>query len=158
MTEGFASVITMLEQQKAAIDKALSALREVDGATAPASAAAVQTSGRKQYKLSAEARGRMAQGQRKRYAHLHTEAEPATQAEPIAKGRKGKKRTAAQRRRMAEAQRLRYANLRGESEAAVAPAPVATKTKPKFTPEGLKKLALAMKRRWAAKRAASAVK
>jgi hypothetical protein len=118
MADDFGSIIELLEKQKAAIDKALSALRDIGGTAAPASIAASEptakaepTRGRK--RISDEARERMRLGQQRRYAHLHkSEAEPA---------------------------------------------PVATK-KPKFSPEGLKKLALAMKKRWAAKRTASAVK
>jgi hypothetical protein len=113
-------IITLLEKQKTAIDRVLMALREVEGiaATAPATAASIATvesSGRK-YKLSAAAREVMSQGQRKRYAHLHTLPEPATTATTDTSGRKGKKRTAAQRRRMAEGQQRRYAIIRGESE------------------------------------------
>jgi hypothetical protein len=157
MTEGFGSIITLLEKQKTAIDRALTALREVGEVSAPtqatpASTATVETPGRKKYKLSAAARERMSQGQQKRYAHLHTVPEPATEAEPTAPGRKGRKRTAAQRRRMAEAQRRRYADLRGESEAAVTPAPEPAKRK--ISPEGLKRIIAATKKRWRLKRAA----
>jgi hypothetical protein len=113
MADGFATIIESLEKQKAAIDKALAALREVNGVTAAPA--------------------------------------PIAASEPT--GRKGKKRTAEQRKRMAEAQRLRY--LR---QAEPALAPEAPKTKPKFSPEARKKLALAMKKRWAVKRAEATVK
>ena len=161
MTDGLTSIITLLEQRRTAIDRALVALREVEGVAEPGTAAStstatVETSGRKGYKLSAEARERMSQGQRKRYAHLHIESLPATQVSAAiveTSGRKGKKRTAAQRKRMAEAQRKRYADLRGESEPAVAPAPEAPKAKRKISAEGIKKIIAATKKRWALKRA-----
>ena len=157
MTEGFASIIRLLEQQKTAIDRALMALREVNGATtAKTPESAPVGSSQKQYKLGAAARERMSQGQRRRYAHLHNESVPATAATPTAtetSGRKGKKRTAAQRRRMAEGQRKRYANLRGASEPAVVPAPEAPTAKRKISPEGIKKIVAATKRRWAKVRA-----
>src|SRR5665213_3389315 len=111
MADGFEIIISKLEQQKAAIDKALSALRDLGGMTTETpSPATAEPAGRK-YKISDEVRERMRLGQQRRYAHLHKTPEPA---------------------------------------------PVATKTKPKFSPEARKKLALAMKRRWAAKRAALA--
>jgi hypothetical protein len=98
MTEGFAGIITQLEQQKTAIERALVALREVDGMDTPASAAS---------RAPAKRRGRP------------KKAAEATPVETL--------RTAAPR-------------------------------KPQFTPAGRQKLAEAMKQRWAAKRAAAAVK
>ena len=152
MTEAFASLITLLEQRKTAIERALVALREVNGVTtAKTLQPAPGGPSRKGYKLSAEARERMSQGQRRRYAHLHTDQEPAIQAEPTAPGRKGEKRTAAQRRRMAEAQQKRYADLRGESEPVVAPA--ASKAKRKISPDGINRIIAATKKRWAKVRA-----
>ena len=54
---------------------------------------------------------------------------------------------------MAEAQRLRYAALRGESESAVTLAPAPEAPKRKISPEGLKRIVQATKRRWAKVRA-----
>ena len=155
MTDQLTSIITLLEQRKTAIENALTALREVGADTATtqattASSTMVETSGRK-YKLSAEARERMSQGQRKRYAHLHTVPEPATAATVQTSGRKGKKRTAAQRKRMAEGQRKRYAALRGDSEAAVTPVPETPKRK--ISAAGIKNIVAATKARWAKVRA-----
>ena len=116
MTEGFASIIRQLEQQKAAIDRALVALKEVEEVAAPAQTTSAST------------------------------------ATTETSGRKGKKRSAAVRKRMAEAQRLRYANLRGESEAAVLQAPEPPKRK--ISPEGIKRIIAATKKRWRLKRAA----
>jgi vancomycin resistance protein YoaR len=64
-----------------------------------------------------------------------------------------RKFSAAVRKRMREAQRLRWAKIRGES----APAKKTAKTaKPKtgITAAGRKALSIAMKKRWAAKKAA----
>lgn len=126
MTDGLAGIVAMLENQKAAIDRALSALREVTGEPQPASALLPTVSGRKGYKLSAEARERMSQGQRKRYGHLHTVPEPPAPAIPTAEisGRKGKKR--------------------------INEAP---KPKRKISPEGIKRIIAATKKRWARVRA-----
>ena len=157
MTE-FSSIIDQLERQRTAIETALGALREVEGiaATAPATVASIapiESSVQKKYKLSAAARERMSQGQRKRYAHLHTVSEPATPATLETSGRMGKKRTAAQRRRMAEAQRRRFAILRGESKSVAAPILKALPAKRQISAEGLKNIIAATKRRWALKRA-----
>jgi len=65
-----------------------------------------------------------------------------------------RKFSAASRRRMREAQQLRWAKIKGES---LAPAKTATKAaKPKrgITAAGRKALSIAMKKRWAAKKAA----
>ena len=117
MTEGFASIIRQLEQQKAAIDRALVALKEVEEVAAPAQTTSAST------------------------------------ATTETSGRKGKKRSAAVRKRMAEAQRLRYANLRGESEPAVVPAPAPAAPKRKISPEGIKRIIQATKKRWSRVRA-----
>ena len=113
MTDGLAGIITLLEQRKTAIDRALMALREVGDTTAPGLTV------------------------------------PASIVKPEASARKGKKRSAAVRKRMKEAQRLRWAKIRGESE----PAPEAPKAKRKISPEGMKRIIAATKKRWALKRA-----
>jgi hypothetical protein len=159
------SIITLLEQRKTAIENALTALREIGEVPTttqvkPASAATAETPGRKQYKLSAAARERMSQGQRRRYAHLHTESVPAAQAHAATvetSGRKGKKRSTAVRRNMALAQKVRWAKIHGEAATAattVAPAPEPPKAKRKISPEGLKRIIAATKKRWRLKRAA----
>ena len=60
------SIISQLEQQKDAIDRALSALREVEGNTMPMASRA----GRPRRKFSAATRRKMALSQRRRYAAL----------------------------------------------------------------------------------------
>ena len=117
MTDGLASIITTLERQKAAIERALSALREVDG---------IPT--------------------------LGTRAS-ASIAKPEPSERKGKKRSAAIRKRMQEAQRARWAKIKGGSEPEPEPVPEAPKAKRKISPEGMKRIIAATKKRWALKRA-----
>jgi hypothetical protein len=121
MTDGLASIITTLERQKAAIERALSALREVDG---------IPT--------------------------LGTRAS-ASIAKPEPSERKGKKRSAAIRKRMQEAQRARWAKIKGgsepEPEPEPEPVPEAPKAKRKISPEGMKRIIAATKKRWALKRA-----
>ena len=114
---GLGSVIVALERQLAAIDKAIRALREVRGVSAPA--ATIPSS-------------------------IETSAPT---------GRRGRKRTPEQRKRMSEGQRRRHQT---KSESETVPAPGVTKSS--VTDAGRKKLALAMKKRWAVKRAAAATK
>jgi len=83
-----------------------------------------------------------------------THATSASTATVETSGRNGKKRTAAQRKRMAEAQRKRYADLRAESGPAVVPAPAPEAPKRKISPEGIKRIIAATKKRWRLKRAA----
>ena len=83
--------------------------------------------------------------------------EPAEEAQ-----RKGTRRkfSAAARKRMRAAQRARWAKIRGESAARAthaAPKTAAKTAKPNsgITAAGWRKLSLAMKKRWAAKKAAA---
>jgi hypothetical protein len=88
MTEGFASIIAQLEQQKTAIERALTALREVEGIETPtpvASAPEARTGTRK--KFSAASRKKMALAQKARWAKIKGKSEPvsATPEAPKAK-------------------------------------------------------------------------
>jgi hypothetical protein len=79
--------------------------------------------------------------------------------EAPAKGTR-KKRSAAVRKRMGEAQRARWAKIRGESApathaTATKAAAKATRPKPHFSAAARKALSVAMKKRWAAKKAAA---
>jgi hypothetical protein len=85
MTEGLASIIDQLERQKAAIERALAALREVD---APATAEQVEAAAtpkaptRKLKRFSAAARRRMALAQKARWAKIKGEIERPTPPTP----------------------------------------------------------------------------
>jgi hypothetical protein len=89
MTDSLNGIITQLERQKAAIDRALVALRQIDESDAPTPASTGTTvipevSGRKGKKRTAAQRRRMAEGQRKRYAALRGESEALAPAAPEA--------------------------------------------------------------------------
>jgi hypothetical protein len=73
-------------------------------------------------------------------------AQPA--AAPETAPRKGRKMSAAARRRIATAQRARWANIRGESKHAAPAATRATNQKRSISPEGLKRIIAATKKRW----------
>jgi hypothetical protein len=109
MTESFTGVIDRLERQKAAIERALAALREVD---APPTA-----------------------------------AQPANS--PAA--RKGGM-TPAGRRRLSAALKKRWA---AKKAAEAAPAPEPSKPKRRISPEGMKRIIAATKKRWRLQRAAA---
>ena len=118
MTDGLTSIIAQLGRQKAAIERALAALRGVDGAAASheaASSPATRKGG-----MSPEGKKRLIKALKKRWAAWKAAAQEAS-------GDAAPKETPASR-------------------------------KSNFTPEGRKRLAEAMKRRWAVKRAASALK
>ena len=117
MIEGLNGIIAQLERQKAAIERALAALREVDP---PATAA---------------------------------QADPA--ATPEAPARKRRKFSAAARRKMALGQKARWAKINGEVEPqppAIAEAP---KAKRRISPEGMKRIIAASKKRWRLQKAAA---
>jgi hypothetical protein len=71
--------------------------------------------------------------------------------------RKRRKLSAAAIKRMSAAQKLRWAKIKGEASAAPAKAAAAKKAKPKggLTAAGRRALSIAMKKRWAAKKAAA---
>lgn len=69
---------------------------------------------------------------------------------------KRRKRSAAVRQRMREAQQLRWAKIKGKAEApAKKTVAKASRPKPKFSAAARKALSIAMKKRWAAKKAAA---
>jgi len=108
MTDGLDGIIKQLERQKKVIERAVAALRDVEGTPAPAT-------------------------------------------------RKGGM-TPAGRRRLSAALKKRWAAKRAAEGAPAASPAKAERRKARLTPEGRKRLAESMKRRWAVKRAASAVK
>jgi hypothetical protein len=66
-----------------------------------------------------------------------------------------RKFSAAARRRMREAQRLRWAKIREESEPATPAKPEQKKAKRRISPEGLKRIIAATKKRWRLQKAAA---
>jgi len=116
MTDSFAGIIDRLERQKAAIDRALAALREVDS---PAAAPKVESA-----------------------------------ATPDASIHRRRKFSAAARRKMALAQKSRWAKIKGET-APPAPAPAPAKPQRRISPEGMKRIIAATKKRWRLQKAAA---
>ena len=108
MLDGLTSIISQLERQKEAIERALAALREVDGVTTP---------------------------------------DPAPATPSTRKSKASNKRSLAQKARWA-AKKAAMVQEGGMNEIG---------KKPGMTDAGRKRLADAMKKRWAVKRAASAV-
>jgi hypothetical protein len=100
---GFDGIIKQLEAQKAAIEKALAALREVDGIGAPAIS----------LPPASKADDRLSTGQKARWAAKRAvEAAPAA---PVAKRKGGI--SAAGRKKLAEAMRRRWALKRTAAQA-----------------------------------------
>jgi hypothetical protein len=118
MANNLNEVIKKLEQQRTGIERALAALREIEGpaAVAPPAAPAV---------------GRPRKARRK--GGMTPEG----------------------RRRLSEALRARWAAKKAGS-AVPATAPAQAKRKGGMTPEGRRRLSEALRKRWAAKRAAAA--
>ncbi len=85
MAEGFTGIIDQLERQKAAIERALAALREVDpsvAARAEHAAATPEVPTRQRRKRSAAVRRKMALAQKARWAKIKGEIEPPTPPAP----------------------------------------------------------------------------
>lgn len=138
---GVQDVIRQLEQQKAAIDRALEALREVGGevseGTAPAASAPV------------EANNKRSAGQKARWAAKKAATAPAK--------RKGGM-TPEGKARLVAALKKRWADRKAALETPAADAPVTATRKSGISAAGRKALAEAMKRRWAVKRTAAQAK
>jgi hypothetical protein len=118
-------VVSQLEQQRTAIDNALTALRAVAGNEAVSRAlGSTQTAQKpttRKRRLSAEGRKRIADAARKRWAAMKkASGTTAASQGPAASSAKPKSRiTAAGRKRLAEAMRKRWAERRaGEKKAA----------------------------------------
>ena len=116
------------EQQRTEIETRIAELRRqlgrrgaADGATELPDAGAAQPGQRRA--LSAVARKRIADGQRKRWAAFRKESAPAqTKAVPAAK----RKISAAAKKRIGDAARKRWAAFRAKKASAVAPSKVRT--------------------------------
>lgn len=113
MTNGLSEVIEKLEQQRAAIERALLALREVGG-TGTGSAAPAARAGATKRKggMTPEGRRRLSEALKKRWAAKRA----ASQARPKAK-RKGGNMTPEGRKRLSEALKKRWAVKRAAKTA-----------------------------------------
>jgi hypothetical protein len=123
MANSLTEVIRKLEQQKASIERALTALREIEGTTGEAASTPAPATATATAKGTAK-RGRPRGGM-----------------------------TPEGRRRLSEALKARWAARRGETTAAPASAPAKATRKGGMTPEGRRRLSEALKKRWAVKRA-----
>jgi hypothetical protein len=117
MTNGLKEVIKGLEKQKTAIERALAALREVDGATAESVPATVATAaparrGRPRRKggMTPEGRKRLSEALKKRWAAKRA----GSQVKPVVKTKAKKKggMTPEGRKRLSEALKKRWAAKR----------------------------------------------
>ena len=113
MTDGLTSIINQLDRQKAAIERALAALREVEGTAAPAPASA--GSARRKKVITASGQNRRSEGQKRRWAAKKA-AEGALSASPRKAARKGGI-TAEGRQKLADAMKRRWAVKRAGSTA-----------------------------------------
>jgi hypothetical protein len=116
MAEGLAGIITQLERQKTAIERALAALRAVEGGEAPATAPPVQM---ERAAAAPPVANKRSEAQRKRWAAKKAAAEavpdtPAEISEKVAPRRKARF-TAEGRARLAEAMKRRWAVKRAAS-------------------------------------------
>jgi hypothetical protein len=87
MAEGFTGIIHQLEKQKAAIERALAALREIEDIAAPAAAAEIRPAApeaptHKRKKFSVATRRKMALAQKARWAKIKGEIEPPSAPAP----------------------------------------------------------------------------
>jgi hypothetical protein len=112
MTQGLKGIIAQLEHQKMAIERALAALREVEGVEAPAASAPAP--GVPAKRKSGQVRNPRSEGQKKRWAAKKmVEAAPASSAPKPAPRKVGL--TPEGRQRLAEAMKRRWAVKRAES-------------------------------------------
>jgi hypothetical protein len=81
------------------------------------------------------------------------QVEPASGLEPTTSGRK--KFSVAARKRMALAQKARWAKIKDEIQQPMPPLTQPSKTKRRISPEGMKRIIAATKKRWRLKRAAA---
>ena len=82
MANGFDGIITQLEQQKAAIDKALAALRDVNGTGAPTETKAAEAPARKGG-MTPEGKERLVAALKKRWAAKKRAAKKVAVAAPM---------------------------------------------------------------------------
>jgi len=119
------NIIQQLENQRNAIDRAISALREIEGPTSSTKSGSSSAAGpakRGRRGISAEGRARIGEATRRRWAAKR--AAEAAAASPAQKPAKRKKRRLSPegRERIAEATRRRWAAKRAADAAAQAPA------------------------------------
>jgi hypothetical protein len=138
-----------IRKQIAALERAL---HEVMGPN-PASVANLQNENKGKRTMSAEARAKIANAQRLRWAKSKG-IESATLAGPretvrVSKTRKNGGMSAAGRARIAAAQKARWAKVKAGKSTPAKAAPVAKKKKRRLSPEARARIVAAVKARWA---------
>jgi hypothetical protein len=113
MTQGLKQIITQLEYQKTAIERALAALREVEGIEAPTPSA--PTPGVPVKRKGGKVRNRRSEGQKKRWAAKKVVEEPAPTASAPKPAPRKVRLTLEGRERLAEAMKRRWAVKRAAS-------------------------------------------
>lgn len=113
MTDSLNGIINQLERQKTAIDRALAALRDVEGVPAPASSSAPAT---RKGGMTPAGRRRLSAALKKRWAAKRT-AEGERAASPAKVARRKVLLTPEGRKRLAEAMKRRWAVKRAASAA-----------------------------------------
>jgi hypothetical protein len=114
MADGFSGIIAQLKHQKAAIERALAALHELDD-NVPEQAAPAHTPA-KRHRMSPAGKRRLIAALKKRWAAKRAAASASAPAAKPAK-RKGGGMTPAGRKRLAEAMRKRWAAKRRAAQA-----------------------------------------
>jgi hypothetical protein len=109
MSEGFASIIQQLERKKTAIERALAALRDIEGTAPPANVPAARKGG-----MTPAGRRRISAALKKRWAAKKA-AEAAPAAIPAKAARRKVNLTPEGRERLADAMRRRWAVKRAAS-------------------------------------------
>jgi hypothetical protein len=107
--DGLKSIIAQLERQRTAIERALAALREVDGVETPVPVPATQPATRKR-----ASKNRRSEAQKARWAAKRAAVEPEAEGGMNEIGKKGGM-TEDGRRRLAEAMKKRWAVKRAAS-------------------------------------------
>lgn len=116
MADGLNGIIAQLEQQKTAIERALAALRNIEGTEAPASAPSSTGPAKRKGGMTPEGRKRLSAALRKRWAAKKA-AEGSTAASLQKPAHRKVRFTPEGRQRLAEAMRRRWAVKRTAAQA-----------------------------------------
>ena len=115
MTEGFDGIVAQLEHQKTAIERALAALREVEGVAAPAATASSSGApAKRRGRPKGTGRNLRSEGQKKRWAAKKA-AEATLDATPQKIAPRKVRLTPDGRKKLAEAMKRRWAVKRAAS-------------------------------------------
>jgi hypothetical protein len=115
MADALNGIITQLERQKTAVERALAALRSIEGTETPASTPSSSGPAKRKGGMTPEGRKRLSAALRKRWAAKKA-AKGAPAAAPKSTRRKGRI-TPEGRRKLAEAMRRRWAVKRTAAQA-----------------------------------------